>query len=58
MSDPSATETETVAEQRFLLRLYVAGQAPKSLTAVDLNNPPEMTLPELLSSYSAEQAIA
>lgn len=25
---------------------------------VDLNNPPEMTLPELLSTYSAEQAVA
>jgi hypothetical protein len=27
-------------------------------TGVDLNNPPEMTLPELLSSYSAEGAVA
>jgi Family of unknown function (DUF6176) len=27
-------------------------------TGVDLNNPPEMTLPELLSSYSAERAVA
>jgi hypothetical protein len=27
-------------------------------TGVDLNNPPEMTLPEMLSSYSAEKAIA
>jgi hypothetical protein len=27
-------------------------------TGVDLNNPPEMTLPELLSSYSAEPAVA
>jgi hypothetical protein len=27
-------------------------------TGVDLNHPPEMTLPELLSSYSAEQAVA
>jgi hypothetical protein len=27
-------------------------------TGVDLNNPPEMTLPELLSSYNAEQAVA
>ena len=26
-------------------------------TGVDLNNPPEMTLPELLSSYSAAQAV-
>jgi hypothetical protein len=26
-------------------------------TGVDLNNPPEMTLPELLSSYSAEIAV-
>lgn len=25
-------------------------------TGVDLNNPPEMTLPELLSSYEAEGA--
>jgi hypothetical protein len=27
-------------------------------TGVDLNDPPEMSLPELLSSYSAEQAVA
>jgi hypothetical protein len=27
-------------------------------TGVDLNDPPEMTLPELLSSYSAEGAVA
>ena len=27
-------------------------------TGVDLNDPPEMTLPELLSSYSAEKAVA
>ena len=27
-------------------------------TGVDLNDPPEMTLPELLSSYSAEPAVA
>jgi hypothetical protein len=27
-------------------------------TGVDLNVPPEMSLPELLSSYSAEQAVA
>jgi hypothetical protein len=27
-------------------------------TGVDLNEPPEMTLPELLSSYSAEGAVA
>jgi hypothetical protein len=27
-------------------------------TGVDLNNPPAMALPEVLSSYSAEQAIA
>jgi hypothetical protein len=27
-------------------------------TGVDLNDPPEMSLPELLSSYSAELAIA
>jgi hypothetical protein len=27
-------------------------------TGVDLNNPPEMALPELLSSYSAEGAVA
>ena len=27
-------------------------------TGVDLNHPPEMVLPELLSSYSAEQAVA
>ena len=27
-------------------------------TGVDLNNPPAMTLPELLSSYSAEEALA
>jgi hypothetical protein len=27
-------------------------------TGVDLNNPPEMTLPELLSSYSAGIAVA
>ncbi len=27
-------------------------------TGVDLNHPPEMTLPELLSSYSAEPAVA
>jgi hypothetical protein len=27
-------------------------------TGVDLNHPPEMRLPELLSSYSAEQAVA
>jgi hypothetical protein len=27
-------------------------------TGVDLNHPPEMTLPELLSSYSAEAADA
>ena len=27
-------------------------------TDVDLNSPPEMTLPELLSSYSAEQTVA
>jgi hypothetical protein len=27
-------------------------------TGVDLNNPPEMTLPELLSSYAAEPAVA
>jgi circadian clock protein KaiB len=32
MSDPSATDT-AAAEERFLLRLYVAGQTPKSLTA-------------------------
>ena len=27
-------------------------------TGIDLNNPPEMTLPELLSSYSSEIAVA
>jgi hypothetical protein len=27
-------------------------------TGVDLNHPPEMVLPELLSSYSAERAVA
>ena len=27
-------------------------------TGVDLNHPPEMTLPELLSSYTAEGAVA
>ena len=27
-------------------------------TGVDLNNPPEMTLPELLSSYSSEISVA
>jgi len=27
-------------------------------TGVDLNNPPEMTLPELLSSYKSELALA
>jgi hypothetical protein len=27
-------------------------------TGVDLNDPPEMSLPELLSSYSAERAVA
>jgi hypothetical protein len=27
-------------------------------TGIDLNHPPEMTLPELLSSYSAEIAVA
>jgi hypothetical protein len=27
-------------------------------TGVDLNNPPKMTLPEMLSSYSAEKAVA
>jgi hypothetical protein len=27
-------------------------------TGVDLNDPPDMTLPELLSSYSAESAVA
>ena len=27
-------------------------------TGVDLNDPPEMTLPELLSSYSAEIPVA
>ena len=27
-------------------------------TGVDLNNPPAMTLPELLSSYSAQEALA
>jgi hypothetical protein len=27
-------------------------------TGVDLNDPPAMTLPELLSSYSAEEALA
>jgi hypothetical protein len=27
-------------------------------TGVDLNDPPEMTLPELLSSYSAQHAVA
>ncbi len=31
MTDTSATET--AAEEQFLLRLYVAGQTPKSLTA-------------------------
>lgn len=28
------------------------------VTGVDLNNPPEMTLPELLSSYSAQATVA
>jgi len=27
-------------------------------TGIDLNNPPEMTLPELLSSYSSELSVA
>jgi hypothetical protein len=27
-------------------------------TGVDLNDPPAMTLPELLSSYSVEEALA
>ena len=31
MSDPSATET--AVQEKVLLRLYVAGQTPKSLTA-------------------------
>jgi circadian clock protein KaiB len=31
MSDTSATET--AVQEKFLLRLYVAGQTPKSLTA-------------------------
>ena len=31
MTHPGATET--AAQERFLLRLYVAGQTPKSLTA-------------------------
>ena len=31
MTDTGATET--AAEEKFLLRLYVAGQTPKSLTA-------------------------